>query len=164
MNSLMSSLLLASALMASATQLPAQTSPAADGAVVVLITAKEAALGSATSAIALASADDTGNRAITRNPKIILMSPSGAASAPLIHFEIKFQAFNNARIDPARVKLTYLRPQPLDLTPRVKAFIRPDGIDIPRAQVAAGKHLIQIDAVDTEGREVSRQLTLDVTQ
>jgi hypothetical protein len=135
-----------------------------DDGVVVLITAKEAALGSGKpGAFALASNAETDNRAITRNPKIFLVSPgTAAASSSLIHFQIKFVAFNGAQVDPKQVKITYLKETPVDLTPRVAAFIRGDGIDIPRAEVAAGKHEILVDVVDTEGREASKQLTLDV--
>jgi hypothetical protein len=35
---------------------------------------------------------------------------------------------------------------------------------VPRAQVAAGKHEIQIEVVDTEGRQATQQLTLEVGQ
>ena len=75
----------------------------------------------------------------------------------------KGKTFNAAaQIEPKRVKLTYLRESPVDLTSRVAAFIRSDGIDVPRAQVAAGKHEIQIEVVDTEGRQATQQLTLEV--
>jgi hypothetical protein len=137
-----------------------------DEAIVILITDKEAALASGKkAAIALASSDGADNRAITRNPKIFLVSPAAAvASESLIHFEVEFQAFNGAQIEPRLVKVTYLTQSRIDLTPRVAAFIRSDGIDIPRAQAARGKHLIRIDVADTEGREASTQLVLDVTQ
>jgi hypothetical protein len=158
--------LLALAIVATPAQLSAQnpsTRPRDEG-VVVLITEKEAALGSKEkSPIALANAD-TEERAITRNPKIFLASPNGAAtSGSPIHFEIRFLAFNGAQVDPKRVKITYLKAAPIDLTARVAAFIRGDGIDIPRARVAAGKHVIKVDVTDTEGREASTLLTMDVT-
>jgi hypothetical protein len=137
-----------------------------DEAVVILITEREAALSSdRKGAVALASSDGPDNRAITRNPKIVLVSPAATVtSESLIHFEVKFLAFNGAQIDPRLVKVTYLKSSPIDLTSRVAAFIRSDGIDIPRAQVAGGKHLIQIEVVDTEGRLASKQLALDVAQ
>jgi hypothetical protein len=145
-------------------QVSAQTaSPRREDAVVVLISEKEAALGAGkTGTFAVANAE-TDNRAITRNPKIFLVSPGGAgASSSLMHFQLKFVAFNGAQIDPKQVKVTYLKETPVDLTPRIAAFIRGDGIDVPRAEVAAGKHEILVDVVDTEGREASKQLTLDV--
>jgi hypothetical protein len=169
MKRLLPSLLLALVTLAlQALAMPAQlsaqnASPRRDDAVVVLISEKEAALSTGkASAFALAS-NEADNRAITRNPKIFLVSPgTAAATGSLIHFEIKFVAFNGAQVDPKQVKVTYLKDSPIDLTPRVAAFIRGDGIDIPRAQVAPGKHQIEVDVVDTEGREASKQLTLDV--
>jgi hypothetical protein len=136
--------------------------PRNDG-VVVLITEEEAALtpGKAGS-VALASNSAPDDRAVTRNPKIFLVSPVGAATDQVIHFEVKFVTFNGAQIDPRQVRLTYLKQSPIDLTARVAAFVRSDGIDIPRALVAPGKHLIKIDVVDTEDREASKLLTLDV--
>ena len=165
MKRLVPSLLLALAMQALPipAQVSAQTASPRREDIVVLISEKEAALGAGkASAFALANAE-TDNRAITRNPKIFLVSPgTSGASSSLIHFQLRFVAFNGAQIDPKQVKVTYLRETPVDLTPRVAAFIRGDGIDIPRAEVAAGKHEILVDVVDTEGREASKQLTLDV--
>jgi hypothetical protein len=155
------------AVLAMAPQVSAQsalTRPDND-AVVVLITEQEAALASGKkSSVALASNSAGDDRAITRNPKIFLVSPSAAATTSLIHFEIKFLAFNGAQIDPKLVRVTYLKQSPIDLTPRVAAFIRGDGIDIRRAQVAPGRHQIQIDVTDTDGRQTSKELALDVAQ
>jgi len=168
MKRLLSKIWLALAIAASPSLILAQTAPnrLPDDTVVVLITEQEAAMAPRkTNPIALASGNDLDNRAITRNPKIILASPNAAVTAQPIHFEIKFVTFNAAaQIEPKRVKLTYLRESPVDLTSRVAAFIRSDGIDVPRAHVAAGKHEIQIEVVDTEGRQATQQLTLEVGQ
>jgi hypothetical protein len=124
-----------------------------DDSVVVLISEQEAALPSEKkNAVALAGDVALDDRAITRSPKIIPVSPTEEATASPIHLEIKFLAFNGARIDPKLLKVTYLKQSPIDLTSRITPFIVSDGINIPRAVVARGKHLIQIDVVDTEGR------------
>jgi hypothetical protein len=167
MKRLLSKIWLALAIVASPSLILAQNAPnrLADAAIVVLITEQEAAMAPRkTNPVALASGNDADNRAITRNPKIILASPDATATTSPIHFEIKFVAYNAAQIEPKRVKLTYLKDSPVDLTSRVAAFIRSDGIDVPRAQVAAGKHQIQIEVVDTEGRQATQQLTLEVGQ
>lgn len=135
-----------------------------DDAVVVLITEREAALPSKKSGVALAGDIAMDARSITRSPKIIPVSPKEDVSASPIHFEIKFLAFNGARIDPKLLKVTYLKQSPIDLTPRIAPFFAGDGIDIPRASVAPGKHVLQIDVSDTEGREASKLITLDVTR
>jgi len=163
----LAALWLALAILAIPRQLLAQNAliQSRDDVIVVLITEQEAALTSRKkSAVSLASNSAEDNRGITRNPQIFLVSPSAAVTSPLLHFEIKFLTFNGAQIDPARVKITYLKQSPIDLTPRVTAFIRSDGIDIPRAQVAPGKHQIQVDVVDTEDREASKILNLDISR
>jgi hypothetical protein len=160
-------LCLALAFLAVPPQLSAQNSLIRphDDAVVVLISEQEAALPSGKkSPVALAGNIALDDRAITRNPKIFAVSPTEAATNSPIHFAIKFLAFNGAQIDPKLVRLTYLKQSPIDLTGRIAAFILGDGIDVPRALVAPGKHLIQIDVVDTEGRETSKILALDVTR
>lgn len=135
-----------------------------DAPVVVLISEQEAALPSpkkGSIALAVNLADD---RAITRNPKVYLVSPTGEATASPIHFAVKFLAFNGARVDPKLVKVTYIKQSPIDLTARISRFILSDGIEVPRALVAPGKHLIQVDVEDTEGREASKLLTLEVAR
>jgi hypothetical protein len=130
---------------------------------VVLITEQEAALPSeGRTPVMLAGNNVTDQRGITRNPKIELVSPSAASSSPLIHFEIRFSAVHGSRIDPAQVRISYLKQPAIDLTPRVAAFIRSDGIDVPSAQVARGTHKLQIDIVDGEGRKSSKQVTLEI--
>ncbi|SRR5579872_1263198 len=132
---------------------------------VVLISEREAALPAAKrGSVALAANITPDDRAITRSPKIYPLSPAEEAATSPIHFAIKFLAFNGARVDPKRVKLTYLKQSPIDLTARVSAFIQSDGIDIPQALVAPGKHPIQIDVTDTEGREASKLLIVEVSR
>ena len=136
-----------------------------DAPVVVLISEQEAALPAAKKGpVALAANSAPEDRAITRNPKIFSVSPTEEATASPIHFAIKFLAFNGARVDPKLVKVTYLKQSPIDLTARISAFILSDGIDVPRALVAPGKHPIQIDVADTEGREASKLFILEVTR
>jgi hypothetical protein len=167
MNRLQPTLWLALAIAAGASQLSAQNAVTRPGneTVVVLITEQEAALSPGKKRpVAMAANSTVEDRAITRGPKIFFVSPSDAVTVPLIHFELKFLAFNGAQIDPKMVKLTYLKQSPVDLTPRVAAFIRSEGIDVPHARVAPGRHQIQIDVVDTEGRQASKLVTLDVAQ
>jgi len=135
-----------------------------DDAAVVLISEQEAALPFARTAVALAGNLALDDRAITRSPKIIPVSPTEEATASPIHFQIKFLTFNGARIDPKLLKVTYLRQSPIDLTSRIAPFLVSDGIDIPRALVARGKHLIQVDVADTEGRESSKLINLEIAR
>jgi hypothetical protein len=114
----------------------------------------------------LPPASDAGmaTRGITRGPGIDLVSPGKGAqnlSSP-VALKIRFMARNNVAIDPASVKLTYLRKPSVDLTSRVKPFLSKDGIDMAKAEVPPGRHLIRIDVKDTEGRSGSSTITLTV--
>lgn len=65
-------------------------------------------------------------------------------------------------VDPEKVQVIYRRQPALDVTARVKAFITPQGIEAPAVLVPPGKHIIEIQAVDKEGRIGRAQMTLTV--
>jgi len=50
----------------------------------------------------------------------------------------------------------------VDLTPRVKAFVQPTGIDMPDAQLPPGDHLVRIDVKDSEGRVSTTSFMLKI--
>lgn len=103
-------------------------------------------------------------RGLTRGPAIELISPAiGTTSvkSPL-PLKIKFTGRNNIAIDPASVKLTYLKAPPVDLTERVKSYVSKDGIDMAAAEVPPGTHVLRLDVKDTEGRTASSTITLSV--
>ncbi len=54
-----------------------------------------------------------------------------ASPIPLL---IKFVPRNNVAIDPASVKLTYLKSKPIDLTKRILSHVTEDGIDMSQAK------------------------------
>jgi hypothetical protein len=109
-----------------------------------LITAEEAALPLMKGAVA------NSNRGITRGPKIAVTEENGAKSP--IRFQVKFQPLGGSTIDADGVKVIYLKQPNVDLTPRVKSFVQPTGIDMPDAQLPPGDHLVRIDVRDSEGR------------
>src|SRR5215470_16755991 len=86
-----------------------------------LITPEEAALPPMKGAVA------NSNRGITRGPKIAV-SEESAAKSP-IRFQVKFQPLGGSTIDTEGVKVIYLKQPNVDLTPRVKPFVQPTGID-----------------------------------
>ena len=118
-----------------------------------LITAEEAALPVMKGAVA------TSNRGITRGPKITV--EEGAAKSP-IRFKVKFQPLGGSSIDPDGVKVIYLKQPNVDLTPRVKPFTQPTGIDMPDAQLPPGDHLVRIDVKDSEGRVSTTSFMLKI--
>lgn len=119
-----------------------------------LITAEEAALPPMKGAVA------TSNRGITRGPKITVTEESAAKSP--IRFHVKFQPLGGSTIDPDGVKVIYLKQPNVDLTPRVKPFTQPTGIDMPDAQLPPGDHLVRIDVKDSEGRISTTSFVLKV--
>jgi len=136
------------AFLATVIALPASANAAA------LITPEEAALPAMKGAVA------TSNRGITRGPKITV-TDDGAAKSP-IRFHIKFQPLGGSTIDVDGVKVIYLKQPNVDLTPRVKPFIQPTGIDMPDAQLPAGDHLVRIDVKDSEGRVSTSSFVLKI--
>ena len=121
-----------------------------------LITAEEAALPPQKGAIA------NSGRGITRGPKIqVPDAETGAQTSPM-RFQVKFQAFGGSSIDLEALKVTYLKTPVVDLTPRIKPFAQPNGIDMPDAQLPPGDHLVRIDIKDSDGRAASMSFLLKI--
>lgn len=119
-----------------------------------LITTEEAALPPMKGAVA------TSNRGITRGPKITV-AEDAAAKSP-IRFQVRFQPLGGSNIDVDGVKVIYLKQPNVDLTPRVKPFVQPTGIDMPDAQLPPGDHLVRIDVRDSEGRVSTTSFVLKI--
>ena len=123
----------------------ALTSPVAAFAV-ALITADEAALPPQKGAV------PNSGRGITRGPKIQVPEEESNVHLSPIRFQVKFQALGGSTIDLDGLKVTYLKSPNVDLTPRVRPFALPTGIDMPDALLPPGEHLVRIDVRDSEGR------------
>ena len=122
-----------------------------------LINAKEAALPAASGALA--------TRGISRGPSVKLISPE--ADTPVnspIDFKVNFEARGEGKIDPASVKVVYMKSPFVDLTPRLKGAISAQGIDFAKADVPPGAHTIRVTAKDTDGRETNTVFTLVVNK
>jgi hypothetical protein len=127
-----------------------------DSQVVVLITEQEAALPPA--AIAVGA-----TRAITRAPQIMLASPTSPNVVPSpTHFRLEFRAHGGAQVDFNSLKVSYMKSPLVDLTERVKPFRQNNIIDIPKAFMPPGEHLIRVSVLDNGGRQASELLTLHV--
>jgi len=121
----------------------------------VLITEEEARLPPPKGAIV---AD---RRGVTRGPKIQYIEDGKEIHSPT-HFQLKFETFGGAKIDPDSVKVTYLRTPNVDLTPRVKAFVQATGIDMPDVELPVGDHMLRVDIKDSDGRAGSTSFILKV--
>ena len=123
----------------------------------VLITEDEAKLPPPKAAIA------TDRRGITRAPKIKYIDPGQPIHSPM-HFQLAFEAFGGAKIDPNSVKVTYLKTPNVDLTGRVAPFVQTAGVDIPDAELPAGEHIVKVDVKDSDGRSGSATFILKVAE
>ena len=101
-------------------------------------------------------------RGILRGPKIDFVSPGDPVHSP-VHLQLKFEAFGGAKIDPNSIKVIYLRTPNVDLTPRIRQFVLPAGIDIPDTELPPGEHMVRVDIKDTDGRPASTSFVLKVT-
>lgn len=121
-----------------------------------LVTPDEARLPNATGQIT--------SRGVTRGPGIKQVSPDPAAKGLKgpVDLKIAFEPRGGSKIDPASVKLTYMKNPPVDLTDRAKGGIKPDGIELSRANVPAGDHQIRVTVKDDEGRQTSSVVTINV--
>jgi hypothetical protein len=101
------------------------------------------------------------DRGITRGPKIEIEEDKAGHRAPL-HLKLTFKTFGGSAIDLGAINATYIKDPTVDLTPRIKPFAQPTGIDIPDAQLPPGEHLIRISIKDSEGRAVSKIVKLKI--
>ncbi|WP_339027477.1 hypothetical protein WI604_21770 [Bradyrhizobium symbiodeficiens] len=120
-----------------------------------LITEEEAKLPPPKGAIA---AD---RRGILRGPKVEFISPGDSMSSP-IPLVLKFESFGGAKIDPESVKMIFLRTPNVDLTPRVKPFVKPEGINMQDAELPPGEYTVRVDIKDSDGRAGTTIFTLKV--
>lgn len=122
----------------------------------VLITADEAKLPPPKGAVAVAS------RGITRGPKVAFVGAADPTRSPM-RLQLKFESFGGAKIDTDSLKVTYMKSPSVDLTPRLKPFVKSDGIDMPDAELPAGDHVIRVDVKDSDGRAATTSFTLKIS-
>jgi hypothetical protein len=99
-------------------------------------------------------------RGITRGPSVSLATPGVVSGTfPL---KIVFAPHGGSKVDLASVKVEYLRGSGVDLTPRLKGSIKPEGIEVASAQAPAGEHAFRVSVRDSEGREGKAEFKLTV--
>ncbi len=121
----------------------------------VLITPQEAQLPVAKGAFGVAT------RGITRGPKIAVVSTPDGLKSP-IRLQMNFESFGGATIDTNTLKVTYLKDPNVDLTSRVKPFVKPNGIDMPDAILPPGDHTLRVDVKDSDGRVATSSIVLKI--
>ncbi len=139
--------------------LAAEPSHAQSGRV-VLITADEAKLPRPP------TTDLIFRAGVSRGPAITLLLPKSSETnvqSP-VHLQLKFEGRGGAQVDVDSFKLTYVRTPAVDLTNRVKIFVKPDGIDVPEAEMPPGTHTIRAEIKDKDGRAASFTFNLNVAK
>lgn len=121
----------------------------------LLISADEAKLPPPKGGVAVAT------RGITRGPKVAYVGTTDETKSPM-RLQLKFESFGGAKIDIDSLKVTYVKSPAVDLTSRLKPFVKPDGIDVPDAELPPGDHVIRVDVKDSEGRTASTSFTLKI--
>jgi hypothetical protein len=119
-----------------------------------LITPEEAALPAGVLASPSGENTRTERRSPTRRPSIAVVWPSpdaGVVHSPL-DLRLRFRAFGGSTIDPDSVVVTYLKKPAIDITQRIMPFITATGIEVPQAQIPAGRHEFWVEVKDREGR------------
>ena len=99
-------------------------------------------------------------RGITRGPGVTLTTP--AVVSGTFPFKIAFAPHGGSKIDLESVKVVYLRGSGLDLTSRLKASIKPGGLEVASTQAPAGEHAFRVTVRDSEGREGKTEFQLTV--
>src|SRR2546423_12909150 len=141
-------LLLGCAVSAISSQLPAYAGH-------VLVTEEEAKLPPPKGAAM------TDRRGVARGPKVKFVHETESFHSPM-HFQVIFESFGGAKIDPGSVRVMYLKTPIIDLTPRIKSFLQTGGIDIPDVELPVGEHIVRVDVKDSDGRIGSTSFVLKV--
>jgi hypothetical protein len=134
---------------------PGRAQPPA--APVVLITDTEAKLPPS-SDVPLAT-----RAGVTRAPKIVMVSSAASVGVKSpFHLRFKLETFGGAKIDPATVKVTYLKNPSVDLTQRFGTITQADGLELVAAEAPVGTHHIRVTVQDSEGRRSSANFALKI--
>ncbi len=113
-----------------------------------------------------AQPESSNTRGISRGPGVALVGPSADLGAVKSPFDLKiaFEARGGKAIDPASVKVMYMRSPAVDLTPRLQAGINGEGISLAGAEVPVGEHDLKVTVADVDGRKTTKVLRLVVAQ
>jgi hypothetical protein len=123
----------------------------------VLITEQEAMRPAAT-----AKAEEA-SRGIFRAPRIDVVSPQEAVTSPLI-LKLKFESFGGTKIDEDSVRVIYLKNPSVDLTPRLKKYLKSNGIEMDVAEAPPGEHHLKVEVKDSDGHLGSADFVFTVTK
>jgi len=99
---------------------------------------------------------------LTRGPGIKIISPIDSKVKGAFDMKFQFEPHGGATVDPASVKMTYLKSPLVDITDRIKPYISANGIDMAKAEIPPGEHQFKVQVSDNEGRVGSTVVNLVV--
>jgi hypothetical protein len=103
------------------------------------------------------------SRAITRGPTIRFEEhPADPGAHTPFEFRIRVEPHGGASIDPAGIRVIYLKVPAVDLTDRLRPYITAQGIDMPAAEAPAGQHPLRIEVRDSDGHVSQTVIRLEV--
>jgi hypothetical protein len=108
----------------------------------------------------------TGSRAgLTRGPSIDVVSPAAEdrVTSPA-RIVIRFQPHSGARIVADSVKMYFLSRPRVELTDRIKAYVKDGGIAIPDAEMPPGTYDLMVQVTDSDGRSGNEIFTITVVK
>ena len=113
----------------------------------------------------LAPAQDEGIRSRALNdagPGIEFIKPlDGAVVSSPAEILIRFLP-KTVTIDLTTVKVTLLKFIPIDLTDRLKPYVKPDGIAVKEAKVPTGAYRVRITLSDAQGKTSMREISFEI--
>lgn len=98
-------------------------------------------------------------RAITRAPGIKLVSPPEVQGRSFA-LDIRFEARGAVQLDPASLKVEYLKEPVIDVTQRVRGLLRADTLSAAQVRLPPGRHVFRVGIKDVEGRATSTVIEL----
>lgn len=110
------------------------------------------------------AANLTARGGLTRGPSIKVLSPADSKVKMPFDMKLLFEPHGGANIDPASVKMTYLKSPLVDLTERIKPYISANGIDMAKVEAPPGEHHLKIQVADSKGRVGSAVVNLVVAK
>lgn len=93
-------------------------------------------------------------RGVTRGPIIRLVSPGPSplnVTAPF-WLRVEFMGRGGARIDPASLRVLYLRSWEVDISERLRPHVSVAALEVREAAVPSGHHVMRLEIRDVDGR------------
>ena len=105
-------------------------------------------------------------RSVAMGPKIVVLAPPANGESFVSHrpvkLHVRFETTADAPVDLQSLKVTYLRLFGIDITDRVRPFVKDSGIDIDNVEIPVGEHRIELEIGDRHGHTTDEILKLVV--